>query len=846
MIAKRLTGLILAFLFLTHLGLAKIPKPEDVLGFRVGEDRKLADMKQIVDYFLKLDEASERIKVTEVGKTTMGNPFIVAIITSPENQSKLEKYRKYQQQLADPRKTRDDEAEKIISDGKAVVMINCSIHASEIGASQMSMELAYDLCTREDKKTKEILENVILLLVPMHNPDGVQMVVDWYRKNLGTKYEGGMMPWLYHKYVGHDNNRDWYMFTQQESKLTISKIHNVWHPQVILDMHQMGNNEARIFVPPYVDPFEPNIDPILQQEVAMMGTFMATEMTAEGKAGVIHSSGYDAWTPGRAYHHYHGGIRILTEVASAKLATPLEIKFEELDKDVIKPSVKMPMPWKGGKWTLRDIVEYDYSAAMAVLSNAAKLREDWLRNFYIIHKKAVSRKEPPFSFLIPQNQKDLSGAIKMLNALQMGGVEIHKAEEDFTADGGSYPQGTYIIYMVQPYGAYAKALLEEQAYPEIREYPDAPLKTPYDVVAHTLPLLMGVEVVRIDSPFKAKATLLEKIDKPEGKIEFVDSAFGFVWGNTTNDDTVALNRLIKKGHKIFWGAENFDAEGKVYPPGTMIVELKDGLIEDLRQIVKDLHVHFEGLKKKPQLKGYELKQVRLGVYKSWTAPIDEGWTRWVLEQYEIPYASIYDKEIRAGNLNQQFDVILFPDMREEAIINGISEKLVPPEYSGGIGEVGVKNIKEFIEQGGSIITLNGAASFPINQFYLAVENSVEKVDRKNFYVPGSILRVLIDTNHPIAYGYEREGAVFFRGSPVFAQREGKSVVTYPLQNPLLSGWLNGEEYLHNRSALVDMPYGKGKIILIGFPPQFRGQAHGTFKFLFNSIYYAAAKYGDVP
>ena len=839
---KGLISFFLAILFLASFVLARIPKPEEVIGFRVGEERKVADMKQIIDYFLKLDEASERVLVKEVGKTTMGNPFIVAIITSAQNQSNLEKYRKYEQQLADPRKISDEEAAKIISEGKAVVMINCSIHASEIGASQMSMELAYDLATRNDKKTNAILDNVILLLVPMHNPDGIQMVVDWYKKYLGTPFEGGMMPWLYHKYVGHDNNRDWYMLTQQESRLTISQIHNVWHPQVILDMHQMGPNGARIFVPPYIDPFEPNIDPILQQETAMMGTFMATELTAEGKAGVMHSSGYDAWTPARAYHHYHGGIRILTEVASARLATPIEVRFEQLNIEVTKPSVKMPMPWRGGKWTLRNIVEYDYGAAMAVLLNAARLRENWLRNFYLVHKKAVNRQEPPFAYIIPNAQKDLATAIKMMNILQMGGVEIHKARESFSADGFTYPQGTYIIFLAQPYGAYAKTLLENQVYPEIRDYPDAPLRTPYDVVAHTLPLLMGVEVVRVDSAFSAKAELMEKITKPEGNIEFMDNAYGYTFVNTTNDSIVALNRLLKKGYKVFWSAESFEKEGKLYPPGSMIVEGKGDLAEDLRQIVKELNVNFEGLESKPQLKVYELKPVRLGIYQSWAASIDEGWTRWVLEQFEFPYLTIHNDEIRAGNLSQQFDVILFPDMREEMIVNGIPSRLIPPEYSGGIGEVGVKNIREFIEQGGALIALNSATSFPIKQFYLQIENSVEGLDRKSFYVPGSILRALIETNHPIAFGFEREGALFFRASPAFAVKEGKSVVTYPLQNPLLSGWINGEDYLRNKSALVDVPFGKGKIILIGFPALFRGQAHGTFKLLFNSIYYSAARH----
>lgn len=836
---KLICPLLLIF-FLIQVVSADIQSPEQFLGFKVGTARKLADTHQIVEYFKLLGKASDRIAVKEVGKTTENNPFIVAVITSAQNHNKLETYRNYQQLLADPRKIGDEQAEKIISDGKAVVMINCTIHSTEIGASQMSMRLAYDLATKNDRTTREILDNVILLLVPMHNPDGIQMVVDWYRKNLGTKYEGSRMPWLYQKYVGHDNNRDWYMFTQIESQLTL-KIHNAWHPQIIVDMHQTSSRAARIFVPPFIDPFEPNVDPILRQQVAMMGTFIASELTAEGKAGVIHSNRYDAWTPGRAYHHYHGGIRILTEVESARIATPITIEFEELANVAKRPSVKMPLPWKGGKWTLKDIVEYDYSAAKAVLTNAARLRENWLRNFYRIHKKAVTRTAPPYAFVIPQEQKDLSTAVKMMNILQTGDVEIHKADSSFTAGGKQYPAGTYIIYMAQPYGCFAKALLENQVYPEIREYPDAPLKKPYDVVAHTLPLLMGVETVQVDEPFKANAVKQTKIDRPKGKVDVVGNAFGYVWGHTSNDDIVALNRLMKKNYKVFWAAKAFKANQKAYPAGTMIVKQSEKLTDDLKAIAKELLVHFEALNSRPGVEVYELKPLRLGLYKSWTASIDEGWTRWVLEQYEFPFKSIFDEDIRKGNLNKDLDVIIFPSIGERAIVKGVSEVNIPPKYAGGIGREGTANIKRFIEKGGTLITLDSAAEFAIRHLNLAVQDSSRKLTRKEFFVPGSILKVLTDKNHPITYGYEKETVIFFRNSPVFQAKSGRRVVNYPDSNPLLSGWVNGEKYLSNKSALVDAAFGKGKIILIGFPAQYRAQSHSTFRFLFNSIYYAAAE-----
>lgn len=823
---------------------SQVPKPEDVLGFRVGADRKVAGMSQIIDYFYKLDNTSDRVLVKEVGKTTEGNPFIVAIITSKENHKSLDRYREYQQLLADPRKISEEDAQRMISKGKAVVMINCSLHASEIGAAQMSMELAYDLATDSDPATQQILDNVILLLVPMHNPDGIQMVVDWYKKNLGTKYEGGRMPWLYHKYVGHDNNRDWYMFTQVESRLTL-KVHNAWHPQVIVDMHQMGSTGARLFVPPYVDPYEPNVDPILRQQVAMMGTFIATELTAQNKAGVAHSIGFDAWTPARAYHHYHGGIRILTEAASVKLATPITVKLEELRPGMTEASVKMPLPWMGGKWTLSDIVDYDYAAAKAALTNAAGLRKNWLRNFYRIHKKAVDPKRTPYAFLIPEKQRDLSTTLKMMEVLMLGGVEIHRAENSFTADDRQYAAGTFIVFLAQPYGGFAKTLLEVQKYPEIRETPGGPLKTPYDVVAHTLPLLMDVDVVTVVKPFNAEAKLMAELEKPKGTIEKTETPIGFAWGHSTNDDVVALNRLMAMGHTVFWSAGPFDDSGKSYPVGSMVVLQKEGLDNDLEDIIKNLHVHFEALKTKPTVRTFRLKPVRLGLYKSWTASMDEGWTRWVLEQYEFPYISVYDKDIKEGNLEKKFDVLLLPDFRSsKAIVEGLSDKDAPAEYAGGIGEVGVKNIKEFVRKGGTLITLNSAAQFGIEYLHLGVQNSVDGKERKEFFIPGSILKVLNNPDHPISYGFGRDTAIFFRRSPVFVVNEGVSVARYPTQ-PFLSGWINGKDLLVDKSAIVDIPYEKGRVILFGFPVLYRGQSHGTFRYLFNAIYYGASSLDEL-
>ncbi len=835
---------ILPILFLSWPTSAQVPSPKDFLGFDVGEPRKLADMHQIIDYFHLLDAASDKIFVEEVGKTTESNPFIVAYITGSDHLINLEKYRAYQQRLADPRGMKDEELENILANGKTVVMINCSIHATEIGASQMALRLAYDLVTQNDRSTREILDNVILLLIPMHHPDGIQMVVDWYNKYLGTPYEGCGLPWLYHKYVGHDNNRDWYMFTQIESQLSL-KIHNAWHPQIVLDMHQMGSRGARLFVPPYIDPFEPNVDPIIQANTSMLGTFIAAELTAEGKPGVMHSRDFDAWTPGRAYHHYHGGVRILTEAASARIATPISIRFDELSMDVRTPSVSLPLPWQGGEWTLKDIIDYDYSAAHAALIHAARFREHWLRNFYRIHQKAVNRTEPPFAFIIPNQQRDLAAMVKMLQTLQMGLVEIHRAKADFTADGQKFAAGSYIIYLAQPYGGYARALLEPQRYPALFASQNGPLKPPYDVVAHQLPLLMGVHVVSIEGPFQVASEQVDRIPPATGAMEPCTNAFGYAWDERSNDDIILVNRLLRNHHRVYWAAEPFEIKGKIYPSGTFLTVCTDQLLEKLPHLISDLAVQLNAVPLKPMIRLYELTSARLGIYQSWTAPIDEGWTRWVLEQFKFPYQRVSDHDIRNGQLNQQLDVIILPSMSDEAIVRGNSKQDMPAEYCGGIGEPGVSHLRTFLQQGGTLIVMNRSAEFAIKRFHLGIKNLVSTIDRTDFFIPGSILKVSVNNQHPIGYGFEPETAIFFWRSPVFEGKQGISVIKYAVKNPLLSGWLTGEEYLTNHSALMDVSWGKGRIILIGFPALFRGQAHGTFRFLFNSILYATAKSSDV-
>jgi len=491
------------------LAAQSVPTPREHFGFDVGADRKLANWDQLTAYFERLAASSPRVTVDTLGPSTMGQPFVMLTITSPGNHARLEELRQIQEKLADPRRvTSEGELEQLLDQGRTVVLITQGIHATEVGASQMSASLAYELAASDDPRILEILENVIVLQIPSLNPDGLQWIADWYNEHVGTEFEAAPLPWLYHFYTGHDNNRDWYAFTQAETALTVLGAHNAWHPQIVHDVHQMGANGARIFFPPYVEPWEPNVDPALTAAVNQLGSYMAAELTGQGKLGVVINGVYDAYSPSRAYMHYHGGARILSETASADLATPVTVSARRLGLgigyDAGRRSWNFPAPWPGGEWGLPDIVEYQQAGAIALLTNAAKNRRYWLENFYGVNRRAVEKWDSwPEAWIIPSDEGNPAGVQYALRALTMAEVEVQRAEANFTADGLEFPAGSYVISMRQPYASFANAMLEVQHYPDLREYPGGPPVQPYDVTAQTFGYLLDFEAVAVDGPVEA-------------------------------------------------------------------------------------------------------------------------------------------------------------------------------------------------------------------------------------------------------------------------------------------------------------------------------------------------------
>jgi Zinc carboxypeptidase len=863
---RRLTTILIVFMMLlvsaARLG-AQVPSPDSVLGFHIGDDRKLADWSQVVDYFQEVAAAApDRVKFEEVGKSTLGKPFVALVISSADNMKNLDHYREIQQRLADPRGLTDAEADALVHQGKAMVLITCTVHSTEVASTQTAMEYVYKLLTEDTPEHQEILNNVIFLLVPSINPDGQDMVVKWYRKYVGTPYEGAMPVELYHPYVGHDDNRDWYMFTQVESRLTVGKVQNVWHPQVVYDVHQMGPNAARLFVPPFLDPVDPNIDPLLVEETNWLGTTMAAALATDGKKGVAVNAMYDEWTPARHYQAYHAGLRILTESASARLASPIGVPFSALATTALgynaqQRSWNYSDPWPGGEWRLGDIVSYQLIAFEACLDTVAKYRERFLRNFYEMGKHAVEWKGPPYAYVFPPEQKDTPAEVKLLNTLRFGLVEVDRATQTFTADGISYPEGSYVIPLAQPYGHYAKTLLERQRYPDLREYPGGPPKRPYDVTAQTLPLLMGVTTVEVDHPFEVPMVKVDEVPLPPGKVEGQGTTY--LLRPDSNNAYTAVNRLFKQGVKVARLPKTTLEAGKEFPAGTFVVSGGDV------RALSGLGVNFTAVRAAPA-EAVPLRQPRVGLYKSYVASIDEGWTRWLLEQYEFPYTSIHDKDVRAGDLKSRFDVIVIPDETVNAIVNGnprlphagasdtsasaaapgggFNRNYEPDEYTGGLGSSGVESLRAFVMEGGTLVALNRSSDFAIEKLGVGAKDILDGVPNKDFYGPGSILRIEVNPNHPLGYGMPHESIAWFERSPVFspafmgADAPGaETVAEYPDGNPLMSGWLLGDGLIQDRAALVDAPLGHGHVVLFGFRPQYRGQSYATYKMLFNSLLY---------
>lgn len=763
----------------------EVPTPEAHFGFVPGADRELAGWDELAAYYERLADGSPRVALDTLGSTTRGRSLVMLTVTSEENHARLEELREVQARLSDPRRISDaSELEELLDEGRAVVLVTHGVHSSEVGSVMVAPRFLHRLATSSDPRVAEILENVVVLDIPSLNPDGTQWTAEWYRRWVGTEYEASPLPWLYHHYVGHDNNRDWYAFTQLETEHVVRGAHQKWHPHIVHDIHQMGRDGPRIFLPPYVGPWEPNVDPALTGAVNDLGTWAAASLLREGKSGVVVNAIYDAYSPARAYSHYHAGARILSETASARLASPDSVFPWELRSgrgyDPRERSWNHPDPWEGGRWGLPEITDYMESGAMAVLLHAARNRRHWLELAHGISQRAVEGwGEWPAAWVIPTAEGAEPGFSHLLRILRLGEVEVRRTGRAMDVGGRTFEEGAWVIPMEQPYAGFAQTLLEAQEYPDLRQDPDEPPVRPYDVTAHTLPLLTGVEAIPVDS--LPSAELGPVVPEPE---------------------------------------RTFELPAELAGPDAP----------------------------------------RIALYKSNQEPMVAGWTRWLFDRHGLVYDTLGTDEIREGGLRETHDVIVLQSQSYGSMVNGWSVGEVPPDWSGGLGVEGSRALRDFVRNGGRLVAMEQATDFVVRILGLDVANAVERLPAEEFFVPGSLVRVTVESDPdstdgtggdleagnaasvdrevaPPAYPTGESAVWFGPDSRAFTVTDPtvRILARYSEVEPLLSGWMVGPDHVTGRPALLEADAGRGSVVLFGFQPNYRGQSVATWPLLFDAL-----------
>lgn len=804
-----------------------VPALKEHFGFIPGEDYKLADYSQVTGYFQKLASSSGRIKLVEFGKSAEGRAMYLAFLSDPENLRQLERYRDISRRLALGRASRE-EAARLAGEGKAIVWIDSGLHANEVAPVQHAPHLAYKMLTGESDEVRRIRRNVILLQVPVINPDGLDAVVSWYRKNVGTRYEIAPLPVLYHKYAGHDNNRDWFMLNLVETRHVTRVLYQEWFPQIVYNQHQQGPTGPRFSVPPYDEPLNPNIPAAVMEGISLIGTTIRERLAGEGKTGVVSYVGYDAWWNGGlrstpAFHNMHG---ILTEAANYAYATPRVFSLTELPDRLRnglpnkEPSIFQQRPWMGGKWGVSDAIAYMLTADFAILDLAASRPAQFLKKAWEMAQANLEagKKGKPYAYVVAPEQHDASEAGNLLRRLHAGGIEVRRAQTAFTAGGKSYPAGVLLIPASQAFRGYAMDLLEPQKYPDIRSGPNGAVKRPYDLAGWTLSYQMGVSLDRVDDPFEVSAVPVNEFPQDPD-----------VRDHRQNASFLTLASTLAKGEKAAWKAD-----------GSLMAGAQEGA-------------------------AWQLREPRVALYEPWTANMDTGWTQWVLEQYRVRHTMVRNAEIRAGDLRSRYDAVLLASQSMASLLDGFREgevqgargtqqvpedpkSLQRPEYSGGIGLEGMLALRRFVEEGGTLIAFDDATEMPLQMFALGVRGLVGRAagSGSGWYCPGSLLRVDIDTSHPLALGMPKQAYVTSTGGQAFELtrlpefEKAKIVASYAKKDLLASGWVSGERSVMGKGALVEARLGKGSMVLFGFRPQFRGQSTGTFKLILNAIYLSAA------
>jgi hypothetical protein len=831
---------------------AQVPTPVSVLGHNPGDDYYLANYEEEIHYFHEMAAHSDRIRMFTVGKSTEGRDIEVAVISSPENLARLDEYKATARKLATADGLDDAQALELARSSKVIVHVDGGLHSSEVAGGQHSIALAYKLLSAQgDPEVDNILNNVILLLWPTLNPDGQDMVVSWYRKNLGTRFEVSPMPWLFQDYVGHDNNRDGYMLNMKESQV-VAKTEIDYSPVIFYCQHQTAPFPARIWIPPFSDPISSNISPYVRSWFNVIGTNMTAYLDAHQMPGAISESEFDNWYPG--FVDYAGSFRneisFFTETALYRYATPRFYTVDEFPKEMqdLKALTMYTTPWQGGWWRLKDAVDYMVAASMSVLDTAARYRETLLFNRYQAARDNIKRytQEPPFAYVIPSVQSDAPEGQLLAHIMQENGVTMRESEAGFKANDREYPAGSWVILMNQPYSAMAKELFEIQRYPAaLFQESNKPVDLPYDVTGWTLPLQMGVRVDAISDPLTedqlAHLKLVNDVDPPPAEVSGTGATF--VVSHQTNNSFKLVNDVLASGGSVAFATDETKTPEGMEKGAIVIGGVGRAAIGDLS---KKYAVSVLSTDRAPE-HSIAIHKARVGLYRPWDASIDEGWTRWILEQYGFAPISLYNADMRAGGLRDRVDVLILPDMSQRQLTEGFRDGIVPGQYAGGLGEEGVDNLRDFVRGGGTLLAFNETAAALIPLLSLPVNNVLDGVKPDKFFCSGALLRVELGaSDRPVTWGLPSEPVVMFERGPAFttnASFHGAVLARYPEDsNPLESGLLLHPETIEDKIAALEVPYGNGRIFLYGFKPQWRAQSHGDYKFFLNALY----KYEQPP
>ncbi|MFB6230979.1 MAG: M14 family zinc carboxypeptidase [Salinibacter sp.] len=852
---------------------AQVPTPESVIGFKPGADRKLADYEQLRDYYSQLANASDRVRMETIGTTSMGRPMKLLFISSTDNLDNLERWQEISSALARARPA-EKKARRLADEGKAVVWIDAGMHATEMAPGQAMMTLAHRVATEESAEMQKIRENVVLLLMPMMNPDGLEIVENWYDRVLNTPYETTSPPWLYQKYVGHDNNRDWFMNNMPETQAVTDVIYNEWYPQIVVNHHQTSPSWARIFVPPFSGPVNPNIHPAVVSGVNQVGTAMTHRFAMNDMPGVISNDTFTMfWNGGmRTAPYFHNQIGILTEVAHAT-PTPRYYAPDSLPSHVgygnPQPTdgtgLFYPDPWKGGESHFSDAVRYTNTASMAVLDLAADRPTQFLFNMYKMGRDAIEagKSGNPYAYVIPPEQWHPREAHNLVNILRQGGVEVDRATSSFEAGGKTYPSGSFVVPASQAFRPFVMDMLEPQNYPTRRTATGKP-ETPYDLAGWTLPMQMGVTVDRINEPFEVQATAVTDSVAPDPAPVRGNAGYGYALSHRPNTSIEAVNELLADGETVYWTEDGLSVRGTTLGNGAIVIERQEGTAARMKKIAEKYGLPVHGLSSKPNGPLHQLQPPRVGIYKSWVPSIDEGWTRWVLKEYDVPVDTLHDADVRTDDLSKYTTIILPHHYSNDVLLNGHEEGTMPEPYVGGLGLEGATALEQYVEEGGTVVAFDQASNFTIDQFGLPVKDVTEDLSDGEFFIPGSLIRATVNTEHPLAYGMQDTVAASFSQSRAFkAVRQDKMgeggredtelpepppvevVARYAEKDLLMSGWALGEkEHIGGEAALMRVRHGEGSVVLFGFRPQFRGQPRGTYKLVFNALH--AATIEEIP